>query len=436
MKQLLLLVLFSLCATQVFSQSDIVGGNDCDIEDYPWQAALSVNGYVCGASIINDYWILTAAHCVEDNSGVNDPEDITVYVGSSSTYAGMYSSGGDEYDVEQVISHQSFGNYASGGYGGGMNHDIALLKLTSAIVFNDDVQPISIICADQVSAGAQDVGVMTNITGWGNTTQGGNSSNILQYIEVPIIANNDPDVDYSGFQNPNPNTQFLAGTVQGGMDSCQGDSGGPVVVRNVENTEWLLIGITSWGDGCANVGYPGVYTKLSYYVNWIVTNTDGCVDPNLSQACDPSSGVVGCTDNTACNYNSEATVEGCCIYSTDPVYDCYGNCINNSDNDSYCDEDDNCPNNTNFSQSDSDQDGVGNACDNCNGVYNPDQLDSDNDGDGDACDSTPLSINELSDNRRVLQTIDMYGRTIYKNKKFQPVFHFYSDGTTAKLYRF
>jgi len=432
-----IIIFFSfIFSFQLFSQADIVGGADCDISDYPWQAAINANGYLCGASVINEYWILTAAHCVENLGVVNEPEDITVYVGSSSTYAGMYSSGGDEYDVEEVISHSSYGNFESGGWGGGSNNDIALLKLSSPISFNEYVQPISIICSDQVSAGAQDEGVMTTVTGWGNTTEGGDSPNVLQFIEVPIISEYDPDVNFSNSQI-NGNTQFLAGTVEGGMDSCQGDSGGPVVVRNIDDTEWLLIGITSWGYGCADPGYPGVYTKVSYYINWIVNNTDGCVDPNLSQACESSNGIAGCMDDTACNYNNDATVSGCCIFNTDPIYDCYGDCLNNSDNDPLCDQEDNCPDNTNFSQSDSDNDGVGNACDNCNGLYNPDQLDSDGDGDGDECDDSPLGLYENPDRKIIIKTIDLYGRVLdngLTNSGTQ--FYFYKDGDVEKILKF
>ena len=86
--------------------------------------------------------------------------------------------------------------------------------------------------------------------------------------------------------NVNPVTEIIAGLIEGGMDSCQGDSGGPLAVRNVENTAWLLAGITSWGLGCAQPGRPGVYTKVSSYINWIRSNTDQCVNANLSTSCD------------------------------------------------------------------------------------------------------------------------------------------------------
>ena len=177
------LLLALLLSGFVFPQAEIVGGEDCDISEYPWQAAISISSgdgyyYSCGASVIHDYWLLTAAHCVEEGNQIANPEDVTVTLGT--TYDS--GSGGEEYEVEEVISHSS--------YSGGDN-DIALLRTKELIQFNDDVQPISIICSDQVSAGAQDVGMMATITGWGNTSQGGQGSYILQYINTYSCVTHD-----------------------------------------------------------------------------------------------------------------------------------------------------------------------------------------------------------------------------------------------------
>jgi len=421
-------ILFLLCclwSTFIFSQAEIVGGEDCDISDYPWQAAIYADGYLCGASVIHQYWVLTAAHCVEEGNQVISAENITVGVGSSNEYAGLFGSGGDEYDVAEVISHSNYG------WNG---NDIALLRLKEPIEFDNNVQPISLICSEQVLAGAQNVGVTTTITGWGNTSQGGSGSDVLQYIEVPIINPNDPGL---GNININNNNEFFAGTVDGGMDSCQGDSGGPVAVRNIEDTEWLLIGITSWGYGCAQDGYPGVYTKVSNYLNWINSNTDGCIDASISTACDSSIENPGCTDPTACNYDPLAEENTGCVYSINLLYDCGGDCINNSDNDIICDEEDNCPDNTNTSQSDSDGDGVGNACDNCYSVYNPNQLDTDGDGQGDACDPDDgLDVIEPMQLNSVMQYVDLYGRKVNNTHHSKVIIYFYNDGTIEKVYQF
>ena len=420
-----LLLLCCLWSVLVFSQAEIVGGDDCDISDYPWQAAIYADGYLCGASVIHQYWVLTAAHCVEEGNQVISAENITVGVGSSNEYAGLFGAGGDEYDVAEVISHSNYG------WNG---NDIALLRLKEPIEFDNNVQPISLICSEQVSAGAQNVGVTTTITGWGNTSQGGSGSDILQYIEVPIVSPNDPGL---GNININNNNEFFAGVVDGGMDSCQGDSGGPVAARNIEDTEWLLIGITSWGYGCAQDGYPGVYTKVSNYLNWINSNTDGCIDASISTACDSTIENPGCTDTAACNYDPLAEENTGCVYSTDPLYDCSGDCINNSDNDIICDEEDNCPDNTNTSQSDSDNDGVGNACDNCSSAYNPNQLDTDGDGQGDACDPDDgLDFVESTKLNRVIKCFDLYGRQVHSIDNSKVLIHFYNDGTIEKVYNF
>ena len=115
---------------------------------------------------------------------------------------------------------------------------------------------------------------------------------------------------------------------------------------------------------------------------------DNCFDINYF--------VYGCTCDLATNYDNQANADdGSCIYPDDVFIDCSGDCIyGDSDGDSHCDGIDNCPENSNLSQSDSDGDGVGNACDNCPYTSNPDQLDSDGDGEGDECDFTPMSINE------------------------------------------
>ena len=419
----LLIAIFNIS----FSQMDIVGGEDCDISEFPWQASISIsseNGwyYSCGASVINEYWILTAAHCVEEGSQVASAEDVTITVGSTFSSG----SGGDDYEAEEVISHSSYGNNGN---------DIALVRTKEKIQFSDYVQPIALMCSNQVASGAQDVDIVATITGWGNTSQGGEGSSILQYIEVPIVDYDDPNLFWG--LNVNENTEIIAGLVEGGMDSCQGDSGGPMAVRNSEDTEWLLAGITSWGLGCAQSGRPGVYTKVSNYINWINANTDGCINGNLSTACNSSNGIPGCTDSSACNYNPAAEINTCCVFSSDPMYDCDGDCYNNSDNDVICDEIDNCPDNTNTSQSDSDDDGVGNACDNCTSVYNPDQNDTDGDGEGDACDMNDgLSMFDFRNQDKLLMSFDLLGRSIHEGDKRQVLFYLHEDGKVTKVYQF
>ena len=315
MKKLLfaLFIIATIYPNNIFAQAEIVGGEDANIQDYPYQAALlSTGGWsyaYCGASIINEYWILTAAHCVEGESASNTG----VRVGNSASYA----QGGTTYDAAEIITHPNYN-------GNTMNNDIALIRLEDPITFNNYTQPVVLMCDQQVELGVEDPGEMSWITGWGEDEGTANNPNQLQVVSVPITTtsnygNNQIDPD-----------MIMAGYSDGGYDSCQGDSGGPMVVLAADGETFLQCGIVSWGYGCAEAGYPGVYARVSYFIDWICDNTDGAVCPNQSSFCDANA-VYGCTDMSAENYNPDATVnDGSCEYSCDNNVvldlhlDCYG----------------------------------------------------------------------------------------------------------------
>ncbi len=334
-------ILFLLIPLFSFGQIDIVGGEDADISDYPWQVALieQSGGWewgFCGGSIIDDNWILTAAHCLEDIN-INN-----LYVRSGS--GNSYAEEGVIYGVEEIIVHPNYNANT-------MNNDIALIKLSDSIVFDSNSQAINIMCDYQVNLGAQNPGTEATITGWGET-ETNNYNGILQVAEVLITNSSnygwgqiDPDMIMAGYSN-------------GGIDTCQGDSGGPMIVRDTEDTNWLLAGITSWGYGCAEAGYPGVYTRVSYFEDWICTNTNGEVCASEIEICNPV--ILGCTWFNACNYNPDATQnDGSCTFA-DSGYDCNGNCLVDDDNDGVCNPDEipGCTDpeacNTNFEATDND----------------------------------------------------------------------------------
>jgi len=301
-----------LIPQNIFGQADIVNGEDANIEDYPYQAALlSTGGWsyaYCGASIINEYWILTAAHCVQGESANNTG----VRVGNDASYA----QGGVTYDAAAIIAHENYNANT-------MNNDIALIRLEDPISFDNSTHPVVLMCDQQVDLGAEDVGEMSWITGWGET-EGTTNSTQLQVVGVPITNTS----NYGGGQIDAD--MIMAGYADGGYDSCQGDSGGPMVVLAADGETFLQCGVVSWGYGCAEAGYPGVYSRVSYFIDWICENTDGAVCPNQSMFCDEDA-VYGCTDNSAANYDPDATVnDGSCEYACDnnvalELYlDCYG----------------------------------------------------------------------------------------------------------------
>ena len=297
-------VVFAMGINTLFAQQKVVGGVDVDIKDYPWQVALTSNpngsGF-CGGSIIGDSWVLTAAHCVNNDS----PSGLYIRGGTSSSFA----SGGDSYSVSQIIIHP---NYS------GNSYDFALIEINGEFEYGENMQKIDLIDESEIALGVQDGGVMSTITGWGTTSSGGSLADVLQMVEAPIVDNDvacgsDSDADGNSgqyFCSELDESMICAGDlVNGGEDACQGDSGGPLVVRSSDNSRWLLIGATSWGNGCADVLYPGVWAKVSHVLDWI---NDNAVVGELGGQ------VYGCTDSTAINFNPEATEnDESCEYPVD-----------------------------------------------------------------------------------------------------------------------
>ena len=109
-----------------------------------------------------------------------------------------------------------------------------------------------------------DDGTSCTVTGWGTTSEGGSLGRVLQKVDVPVVSDDDCRGSYG--VNDILDSMICAGLPQGGKDSCQGDSGGPFMCGN------QLSGVVSWGYGCAEAGYPGVYTQTSYFIDWINNN--------------------------------------------------------------------------------------------------------------------------------------------------------------------
>ncbi|MBJ04351.1 MAG: hypothetical protein CMP65_00420 [Flavobacteriales bacterium] len=189
--------------------------------------------------------------------------------------------------------------------------------------------------------------------------------------------------------NADPSLNFPGGAI----DACYDVEGSCTPPNNPPNEIWQQNEgtIMSYCDIFLPVGvtlefHPIVENQALFpAINNKPCINDDCDD--IETSCE-NEFIAGCTCNLAINYNPDANAEdGSCSYSNDVYVDCNGTClIGNSDDDDVCDGIDNCPNDTNFSQSDNDSDGVGNACDNCVNIANTDQLDSDNNGVGDACE--------------------------------------------------
>ncbi|KAK4878209.1 hypothetical protein RN001_010715 [Aquatica leii] len=222
----------------------IVGGFPANISDYPYQVSLRtlLNEHFCGGSILNQLWVLTAAHCLAQTTAANT----MVVVGTNSL-----SSGGTRYNVSKFIQYPFYNNE---------NHlnDIGLVKISQPFSFCTSVKPI------QLSLRYPPHGSDVVLTGWGLTSYPSNTlPDILQYIHLNAIRISNCKTLLAGYPVTNNHICTLQ---EENIGSCHGDSGGPLVYNGDQ------IGIVSWGIPCA-VGSPDVFTSVLWYHVWIKLNT-------------------------------------------------------------------------------------------------------------------------------------------------------------------
>lgn len=270
LKQLGLLSLLSfslspVSASELTIMPMIVGGGEAEVGPYEWTASLqSASGnHRCGASLIAPQWVVTAEHCIDHVSNYDDPTELQVVVGRDN----LSSSNGYERDVSEIIIHPDFGT------GIDHEHDIALLKLSSAI---NDITPLALADSNVMNL-VGNPGDISKVLGWGDTEEGGQGVDQLREVDVPIVSNSQCNDYYNGDISDN---MLCAGIEEGGIDACQGDSGGPLVVNN--GGTFHLAGIVSWGKGCARPNYPGVYTRVESFASWITGYTGSTSTGNTS----------------------------------------------------------------------------------------------------------------------------------------------------------
>uniref|UniRef100_A0A671MK56 Peptidase S1 domain-containing protein n=1 Tax=Sinocyclocheilus anshuiensis TaxID=1608454 RepID=A0A671MK56_9TELE len=252
------------CGRRMLPEERIVGGVDARQGSWPWQVSLQYDGvHQCGGSIISDRWIVSATHCFPER--YRHVSRWRVLMGS--IYNTPIRKNIVIAEVKTVVYHSSYLPFVDANIDDN-SRDIAVLALTKPLQFTDYIQPVCLPTYGQRLADGQ----MGTVTGWGNVEYYGTQANVLQEAHVPIISDavcNGPDY----YDNQVTTTMFCAGYEKGGTDSCQGDSGGPFVAADVlsKTSRYRLLGVVSWGTGCAMAKKPGVYTRVSRFLPWIST---------------------------------------------------------------------------------------------------------------------------------------------------------------------
>lgn len=231
------------------TEKRIVGGEETSIEEHPYQISLLHYGdHICGGAVITEYMALTAANCMwfPDN-----PEDYMIMAGAT-----LIDCDGKEQvrELVRLLPHPLYRQNPK-------TNDIGLLYWLKPLVYGANVSPVGLpLQGDPVPYGHN-----ANVTGWGTVREGKEEplSFRLRVATIPILSN---DECQKFLGNAILNDIFCAGAPGGGRDACKGDSGGPLTVNGEQ------LGIHSFGDGCAKLNTPGVYTRIASFADWIYEN--------------------------------------------------------------------------------------------------------------------------------------------------------------------
>ncbi len=227
------------------SQLDIVGGSQVSSSLYSQYfssiVSLQYNGsHFCGGTLVGANKVLTAAHCLADFSSSEIRSSIRVVIGARDLRS---TTGAERFSIS---SYSINPRYSSAG----TQYDSAVIYLSG----NSSYTPVAVNKAASFPA----AGSTVYVAGWGSTYEGGYATSTLKYTAVKTLSNADCASAYGSEIYDGNLCAYASGT-----DSCQGDSGGPLY--SYDGTKMTLVGIVSWGNGCARQGYPGVYTRTSFF---------------------------------------------------------------------------------------------------------------------------------------------------------------------------
>ncbi|KAL3286007.1 hypothetical protein HHI36_000521 [Cryptolaemus montrouzieri] len=260
----------------------IFGGVAVELDEFPWTVLIfikskyTLEGDLCGGALISERYILTAAHCVPKHGSSKikavrlgeynkDSDDDCIRTKFETV---CLPSPPKDVGVEKVIIHEKFNPIER-------KYDIALLRLKEDIVYTDYIRPICLPVTAEEKRKTY-YGQNLTVAGWGKT-ENGTSSSIKLKVELPVVPYEECKELFSEVNKQISKNEICAGG-QLNKDSCRGDSGSPLMVISIDekgDSRWYAAGVVSWGTHkCGLEKWPGVYTKVSRYIGWILRHME------------------------------------------------------------------------------------------------------------------------------------------------------------------
>lgn len=229
----------------------IIGGNEAEPNKWAWMAALlrrETGEHYCGGALISNRYVITAAHCTEGLKAHN----ITIRLGAHNIQEPSVNV--RDIEVSRIRQHPHFQKDT-------FMNDIAVLRLKRPVTFNEYIRPVCLPNRTEETYFAK----TAIATGWGTQKFGGPYSEVLR--EVKLIVWNNTECNQR-FAQPITDVFLCAGAKKREGDACQGDSGGPLMLQT-KSKQWTLVGVISWGIKCGEPGVPGIYTRISHFLDYI-----------------------------------------------------------------------------------------------------------------------------------------------------------------------
>ncbi|XP_064408588.1 transmembrane protease serine 12-like isoform X2 [Latimeria chalumnae] len=236
-------------------ENRVIGGRDSEAGIAPWQISLQLYrhkfNHFCGGAIINKYWVVTAAHCFK----VVKKKLYRIVAGLHRL--SVINTKVQIRRIKTIIVHEKFNWFF-------LKNDIALIQMNFPLIYTSYIQPVCL--ATHATENRRHI--FCYITGWGRSRIGGSMTDTMQIAQINIISQKscNSSRSYDGLLTEN---MLCAGSEKGGVDACRGDSGGPFVCYDKKEGKFFLIGTISFGQECGMENFPGVYTRVSKYKDWV-----------------------------------------------------------------------------------------------------------------------------------------------------------------------